>query len=142
MPLLVNLRHLEKKSLVLKGALSVQELDLENIDDLIYLKEPLLYDLDVQKLDKNLLVQGSLNLNLTCDCVRCLTPFTYRLAHPHWTCHLPLEGEEQVAVTNDCVDLTPHIREDILLEFPQHPLCKPECSGLVGLLQGNENPGG
>jgi uncharacterized metal-binding protein YceD (DUF177 family) len=22
------------------------------------------------------------------------------------------------------------VREDILLEFPQHPLCKPDCGGL------------
>jgi uncharacterized metal-binding protein YceD (DUF177 family) len=28
------------------------------------------------------------------------------------------------------VDLTPFLREDILLELPQHPLCKPDCSGL------------
>jgi len=35
-----------------------------------------------------------------------------------------------VKVISDCVDLTPFAREDILLEFPQHPLCDPECSGL------------
>jgi uncharacterized metal-binding protein YceD (DUF177 family) len=28
------------------------------------------------------------------------------------------------------VDLTPYVREDILLEFPRHPLCNPECRGL------------
>jgi uncharacterized protein len=33
-------------------------------------------------------------------------------------------------VENDCVDLTPILREDILLDFPQHPLCKPDCAGL------------
>ena len=47
-----------------------------------------------------------------------------------WTCHLPLEGEEAVPVTNDCVDLTPYVREDILLAFPQHPLCDPDVAGL------------
>jgi len=30
----------------------------------------------------------------------------------------------------DCVDLTPYVREDILLEFPRHPLCNSECRGL------------
>jgi len=30
----------------------------------------------------------------------------------------------------DCVDLTPFLREDILLTLPQHPLCKPDCRGL------------
>jgi uncharacterized metal-binding protein YceD (DUF177 family) len=28
------------------------------------------------------------------------------------------------------VDLTPQIREDILLELPQRPLCQPDCRGL------------
>jgi uncharacterized metal-binding protein YceD (DUF177 family) len=26
--------------------------------------------------------------------------------------------------------LTPFVREDMLLNFPQHPLCKPDCAGL------------
>jgi uncharacterized metal-binding protein YceD (DUF177 family) len=47
-----------------------------------------------------------------------------------WTAHLPLEGSEKVAIHDDFVDLTPQIREDILLEFPQHPLCGADCSGL------------
>jgi DUF177 domain-containing protein len=142
MSLLVNLRHLEKKSLFLRGELTVQELELENIDEVIHPSEPLQYDLEVQKVENAILVQGSLKMSLQCDCVRCLESFPYQLAHPHWMCHLPLEGEERVVVTSDCVDLTPYIREDILLEFPQRPLCKPECSGLIGLLHDNVNPGG
>ena len=47
-----------------------------------------------------------------------------------WIADLPLVGEEKVAVDNDCVDLTPYLREDILLAFPQHPLCEPDCRGL------------
>ncbi len=35
-----------------------------------------------------------------------------------------------VPIKNDCVDLTPWVREDILLGFPQHPLCRPDCGGL------------
>jgi uncharacterized metal-binding protein YceD (DUF177 family) len=43
---------------------------------------------------------------------------------------VPLAGEEKAPVNNDCVDLTPFLREDMLLEFPPHPLCKPDCGGL------------
>ena len=46
--------------------------------------------------------------------------------HPFW----PLAGDEKVPVNNDCVDLTPLVREDMLIEFPQHPLCKRDCGGL------------
>ncbi len=131
MSLRVNLRHLEEEATHLKGELPVAELDFGVVDELIHLEQPLRYDLTVESLHDSLLVQGSLKLVLNCECVRCLKPFKYKLALEGWALHLPLEGEDKVSVNNDCVDLTPFIREDMLLEFPQHPLCKPECAGLI-----------
>ena len=130
MPLTVNLRHLEEHNVRLCGELPVDELDLETGDEMIRATRPLRYDVEVQKLEGALLVRGSLQLNLECCCVRCLKSFNRRLELAAWTCHVPLEGEDKVAVVNDCVDLTPFVREDMLLEFPQHPLCKPDCGGL------------
>jgi uncharacterized metal-binding protein YceD (DUF177 family) len=130
MPLSVNLHHLEAHGLHLQGELDLEELDIDPHDEVIRLSRPLQYDLEAEKLEKSLLIQGRLHLDLDCQCVRCLKPFHYRLDLSHWTCHLPLEGEEHAAVVNDCVDLTPYVREDILLEFPRHPVCGPECRGL------------
>jgi len=130
MPLTVNLRHLEEHNVRLRGELPVDELDLETGDEMIRAVRPLRYDVEVQKLEGALLVRGSLRLGLECCCVRCLKSFTRPLELAAWTCHVPLEGEDKVAVANDCVDLTPLVREDMLLEFPQHPLCKPDCGGL------------
>src|SRR6267142_5069926 len=130
MSLLVNLRHLETKNVLLKGELAAAELDLGELDELIRVEKPLRYDLETQLLDGSVLVQGGLELDLQCECARCLKPFVQRLELMGWACHLPLEGEEKALVANDCVDLTPSIREDILLELPQHPLCDPGCSGL------------
>jgi uncharacterized protein len=130
MSLPVNLRHLENQELHLKGELPVADLGFGLTDELIRLENPLRYDLTVEQLHDSLLVQGSLKLTLDCECVRCLKPFTYKLALKNWALHLPLAGDDKVSVNNDCVDLTPFVREDMLLEFPQHPLCKPECAGL------------
>ena len=130
MPLVVNLRHLEAHNVRLQGVLPATELEIDPRDEVIQVTEPLQHDLEVQKLEGGLLVQGRLHLRLECECVRCLKRFPYELDLNEWACHLPLEGEERVAVNNDCVDLTPSVREDILLEFPQHPLCDPGCSGL------------
>ena len=130
MPLTVNLRHLEEHGLRLTGQLPAEELDIDTRDEAIALEQPLDYDLEVQQLDKSLLVQGSLQLPLACQCVRCLKPFQYQVRLENWTCHLPLQGEDQVPVANDCVDLTPQVREDILLEFPRHPVCGSECRGV------------
>jgi uncharacterized protein len=126
----VNLRHLENRNVTLRGELSLSELDLDVRDKLIHVTQPVEYDIEIEKLDGALLVQGELRAELECECVRCLKKFTRGLDLENWTLHLPFEGEDAVAVDNDCVDLTPFVREDILLEFPQHPLCRPDCSGL------------
>lgn len=130
MPLLVNLRQLEREDLSLKGQLPVAELDLDTRDELLRAEKPLTYELVIQKLDESLLLRGQLVLLLACDCVRCLKTFDYELKLSDWTCLVPLSGEDQVEVRSDSVDLTPFLREDILLAMPQHPLCKPECGGL------------
>ena len=136
MPLVVNLRHLEKQDVTLRGELPVAELDLDPHDEMIRVLQPLRYDLEVQLLDRSLLVRGSLHLTLACQCVRCLHPFPFDLELKPWTCHLPLDGEESAPVVNDCADLTPCVREDILLEFPRHPLCRPDCPGLEKMKTG------
>ena len=130
MPLVINLRHLEAHSLKLKGELPVEELDLELKDDLVRAEKPLQYDLEAEQMEDGLLLQGRLLLPLQCRCVRCLKPFEFQLKLDKWAQLLPLAGGEKVSVVNDCVDLTPFMREDILLEFPQHPLCRPDCGGL------------
>jgi uncharacterized protein len=130
MALLINLRHLEKDNVELEGELPAGQLDLDGVDELIRATKPLHYELEAQKIEDGILVVGNLAITLDCECARCLKPFEYRLELNDWTCHVPLEGEEKAAISNDCVDLTPYLREDILLGFPQHPLCKPDCSGL------------
>jgi uncharacterized metal-binding protein YceD (DUF177 family) len=136
MPLIVNLRHVETEDVQLTGQLPVTELDLDLRDELIQARQPLKYTLAAQKLEHNLLIRGSLTLALNCQCARCLKPFEFTLRLDPWTLHLPLEGEEAARVVGDCVDLTPYLREDILLEFPQHPLCAVECRGLPKSLLG------
>jgi uncharacterized protein len=130
MPLIVNLRHLEACNVRLEGKVPPDELDIDTRDEVIRVAHPLEYVLEVQKLEDGLLVQGRLQLKLECQCVRCLKPFQHHLELDEWTCHLPLRGEDCVPVANDCVDLTPYVREDILLELPRHPLCDPGCRGL------------
>lgn len=126
----VNLRHLESHEVKLQGELSVAELDIDARDEVIELRRPLEYDITVELVDGGLLARGSLGLPLHCYCVRCLKTFEHRLELDDWALHLPLEGDEAPPVVNDLVDLTPYVREDILLEFPQHPLCEQECRGL------------
>jgi len=131
MPLIINARQLEKRDLELTGELPAPELELAGFDELIEITQPVGYKLVAERLANSILVHGQVHCRLGCQCVRCLRSFTQDLDLEHWTCVLPLEGEEAVVLNNDCLDLTPYIREDILLAFPQHPLCERECPGLL-----------
>jgi uncharacterized protein len=130
MPILCNVRQLQKKALVFKGDLSGEELDLQGFDECIELKLPITYDLEVQLMEGGILAQGHWKAVLDCECVHCLKPFQKVLEQRDWNCFLMLEGEEKVTVVNDCVDLTLPLREDILLAYPQQPLCEPGCDRL------------
>lgn len=130
MPLILNLRRLVNDPLELQGELPPSDFDFGLRDEMIQVNSPVAYDLTAELMDDALLVQGNLQVTLACECVRCLKKFSLPLELPDLALHLPLEGEEAVSVDNDNVDLTPFLREDMLLEFPQHPLCEPECPGL------------
>jgi uncharacterized protein len=130
MPLTFNIRHLEKKDLHLEGELPTDELDLGLEDEMMRPADFLSYDLQVERLEGAALVQGEVGLVMEYTCVRCLKKFEQELDLENWTCHLPLVGDDAVEVSNDSVNLTPYLREDILLALPQHPLCEAECGGL------------
>jgi uncharacterized protein len=127
----VNLRHLEEGPQQLKGEVSAEALEVDKLgDEVIQAKEPLHYDVEVEKQDRNLLVSGDLRTNLDCNCVRCLKAFKYPFILKPYHLYVPLEGDDAAPVVNDLVDLTPFFREDMLLAFPQHPLCSEDCAGL------------
>jgi uncharacterized protein len=129
-PLTVNLRHLEQGPLRLQDELLASELGLADLDEMIRSTSPLRYDLEITRHEQGLLVRGRLEMPFECACVRCLRPFTFRLELANWSALLPWEGEDKVLISNDSVDLTPYVREDIVLALPQHPLCGAECGGL------------
>jgi uncharacterized protein len=130
MQVTINLRHLEAANVRLEGEVPAEELDIDNRDRVIRVTHPLEYRLEAQKVEEGILLQGRLRLLLECECVRCLKPFLHEVKLESWARHLPLAGEEAVRVANDCVDALPPMREDILLDFPQHPVCNPACRGL------------
>lgn len=129
-PLQVNLEHLVRREVRLQGQLAVEALDIDTRDEMIRLGGPLLYELEVSRVTDELVVQGTLELELDCTCVRCLRPVVHRVRLSNWQCVIPLTGPERVIPEGDLVDLTPFVREDILLAFPLHPLCEPGCPGL------------
>ena len=77
---------------------------------------PLHYALDVGLSDGGLFATGRLETAFRVDCVACLESFEYPIRIADFACQIELNGSEQV-------DLTEHLREDILLALPAHPHC-------------------
>ena len=133
MPIKIHLDQLKNQDVQLSGELPATELDLAvgGADDLIRSAEALHFQLDASRTDDSVFVHGTLKINFTCDCARCLEPFVHPMEMPNWSCILPLKGDDAIEVIGEYVDLTPWMREDILLCLPHHPLCDESCRGLV-----------
>jgi len=80
---------------------------------------PLRYKLDLGVSDQALWANGSLIQPVELRCVACLEKFKYEIQVPAFALHTELVGPETV-------DLTPYLREDILLNLPAHPHCDRE----------------
>jgi uncharacterized protein len=74
------------------------------------------YDLDVGVSEGALWANGTLEQSVELRCVACLEPFTHTIKIPSFALHSELSGPETI-------DLTPFLREDILLNLPPYPRC-------------------
>ncbi|MCX6869153.1 MAG: DUF177 domain-containing protein [Verrucomicrobia bacterium] len=130
MSLKVNLRLLENESIQLDGDILGSELAPDFHDELMRLSHPVEYELTVDRQSESLLVTGSLRTHVDCECSRCLKSFVLPVQLDEFSVLSPLEGEDALPVDGDFADLTPSVREDILLSLPTNPLCGPDCRGL------------
>ena len=127
----VNLRQLEDRDIHLACEILPEEMDLGQKDELVNLRQSIHVNCMAERLSESIYIHGNLKTVANCECARCLKSFERPVAIDNWQIDLPLQGEGSVKPgRDDCVDLTPFIREDILLALPQHPLCEPECGGL------------
>lgn len=138
MSLKVNMRLLETESVCLDADIPGLELAPDFQDELIRLVHPVEYELTVDKQADGLLVVGRLSTRLECDCARCLKTFLLPLEIPEFSALVPLTGEDAIVVEGDFIDLTPVIREDILIALPTSPLCSRECRGLKPKAESND----
>jgi uncharacterized protein len=80
---------------------------------------PLQYNIDLGVAEGALWANGSLQQPAEMSCVACLEKFVHVIQVPTFALHTELAGPETV-------DLSPFMREDILLNLPAHPRCDRE----------------
>jgi len=130
MPVIINLPQLTRHTLLVEGTLPARELQWERTDELLDWGGELSFRFTARRVGDVIHLEGNLAVDLACHCARCLRPFRQHLSLNPWVCEVPLEGEDAAIAHGDLVDLTPFLREDIVLALPQHPLCDSGCSGL------------
>jgi uncharacterized metal-binding protein YceD (DUF177 family) len=110
----IHLKQIPPKGLHLKGEedCPIPELEAEEIRCV----GPLSYDLEIGVSHDALWAKGSLRQSVELRCVACLETFRHQIRLPAFAVHIELVGPE-------IVDLTPYIREEILLNLPAHPHC-------------------
>ena len=94
---------------------------------------PVRYDLTVSLVSEELLVTGSAEARVSFVCSRCGTSFDATVREEAFTCSY------EVLDRYKPVDLTPDIRESIILHFPTYPMCAVECRGLCSTCGANLN---
>ncbi len=110
----VHLKQIPTQGLHLEGEeeCPIKELESEGIR----CAGRLHYDIDLGVAGGGLWANGSLSQSVELRCVSCLEKFLHEVRVPAFAVHTELHGPETV-------DLTPFMREDILLNLPAHPHC-------------------
>ncbi len=117
----INVKRIPETGETLAGTDPASIMELDEPD--VQFKDEVRYELHAQLQGQALLVTGQLATAATLRCSRCLQEFRQPLQVREFVVHQELRGE-------DFVDLTPQIREDIILELPQRALCDEACKGL------------
>ena len=111
----IHQRQIPPEGLHIEGEDPAESLDLP-ADESLRALSPMRYELDLGMSADGLWATGELSLDTELRCVRCLEAFEYPLTVPD----VAVEMERPATET---VDLTPLLREDILLALPAYPHC-------------------
>lgn len=93
----------------------------------------IVFDVHVEKIGNELLARGQVSHRFECTCTRCAEVFALEIAEPEFFADYP------VAESAEYVDLTPEMREAIILALPGYPVCREACKGLCARCGANLN---
>lgn len=130
--MIIQTGQLRKNDQRFTGEEPVSILELEG-DPFIRGERSIRYDLAAQRLVNEMLVRGTLEVELSCLCSRCTEVFRQKVRV------LSFVRAYKLASENESIDLTNDIREDILLALPINLVCSSSCRGLCPCCGANLN---
>lgn len=97
----------------------------------------------VTRTAQGLLVQVQLEANIPVECGRCLSEFSQHLETDFTELYAfnanSITESGLILPDNGKINLTPIIRDEMLLAIPINPVCKPDCKGLCPICGENLN---
>ncbi|MCX7927523.1 MAG: DUF177 domain-containing protein [Candidatus Omnitrophica bacterium] len=130
MRIVVN--QIPQEGLNLFEDIQAEELDLGT--DMLSFEKPIKVSASVSRITNTLSAQLDISGYMICTCSRCLIEFE-RPFYKHIRLTYQLETLTQV------IDLNDDIRQEIILDCPQNPICNEFCKGLCFKCGKNLNDG-
>lgn len=99
--------------------------------------EPIQLDLRLESVMEGVLASGSVEVDVAGECSRCLESFTDHVevdltelyAYPDSATDESADPDEVSRIVDEKIDLEPAVRDAVLLELPNAPLCREDCPG-------------
>lgn len=113
--LILSLENWSSEGRCLSGELDSCIFGVENED--VKACGNLLYDLDAQLFDHELLLTGTISAVFRLQCARCLKEFDYELRADALSLSFDVADELQI-------DVTDALREELVIELPSYPKCE------------------
>lgn len=132
MPLIIETGRLRDKPEKICGKEPAVLLEID-FGESIRPEGPLSYNLTAQCVSGELIVRGTLKISLGCLCARCGDNFSKNVFISDFYRDFDLTSK------NELINLTPDVREDILLSLPMVAVCSDTCRGLCGVCGANLN---
>ena len=111
--------------------LTVHPDELDVVDEHVATDADVDIRLRLESLSDGIVVTGSVAVPWAGTCRRCLTPASgTATAEVHELYQLVLTDPDAFELVGDQLDLRPMVRELLLLEVPETPVCREDCAGL------------
>lgn len=136
----VNARELLRQPGLRKDISTVLQPSLLGVDD-ERINGDLTIGLVAESSIDGISVRGSIEFPWSASCRRCLTAVTdvARIVVDEVYQDDAVADEDAFPIEGDQIDLAPVVREHVLLELPDDPLCKADCAGICPLCGTDRN---
>ena len=128
-----SVSRVEKEPVLLEGS-EPPEFWALPADDQFAAEDEVEYSLLVKAVAGSILVSGTVSGKVKASCGRCLAPVEMAIANSDIQLYYAKDE-----ITEEEMDITADIRDELLIELPMNPLCSDECKGLCPVCGTNRN---